>query len=150
MTEVVETKQWQRLIGSNQSWWGRITKSNPLCYSFFFLCHNQEHFSLSEEKVSKGELGQFLETMAFLSQETSESVLSYDHCHSIGEKKIAEFNLEKLASCNSKKELFSFGRKANRVRLIGFFDDKRSYVFHVCLIDWKHKLYQPKKQFVFP
>lgn len=146
---VVGYDEWRKLIGLRQNSWERIANINPICYSFNYFCPNHINFNIDKKEVKRWHLVTFIETVTNLSKETSETINELNHCHSINNEKIERFKLEPLARCSENGILYSFGNEGKPVRLIGFFDKDKSYLFHVCLIDWNHKLYSPQKKYVF-
>lgn len=145
---VVEYDQWQRLIKTSKSSWDKKASINPICYSFNFCCLNHISFNF-DNNVKKWHFIAFIETITSLSRETSTTICELNHCHKIRSNKIEEFKLTPLLACCKDKTLYSFGNNAKPVRLIGFFDNDKPYLFHVCLIDWHHQLYAPKPKYVY-
>lgn len=144
---VVENKEWEKLIELCQSSWEKRANISPICYSFNYLCLNHINFNLTQ-KIQRWRLISFIETITNLSKETSETIYKLNHCHSIKDSKIKEFKLQPLVNCSDNKTLYSFGNSSKPIRLLGFFDKDKPYLFHVCLIDWNHKLY-PRKNYVY-
>lgn len=72
-----------------------------------------------------------------------------DHSHDIEPFKLIENGLDDLVDKFSGKKFFQFGLSGQSERLVGFFNDEKSNIFEVCLLDLNHAIYAKDKKRVF-